>query len=41
MIIYPEGLTPEVQYFLAAIVLVVNLALYSRLICYWYGHRSQ
>lgn len=31
-IIYPEGLTREVQYALAAFVLIVNLALYARLI---------
>jgi len=40
-LIYPEGLTSEVQIVLAAIVLVVNLALYSWLICYRCGHRNE
>lgn len=39
-IIYPEGLTPEVQYFLAAIVLIVNFMLYGRIIRYRRGHRA-
>ena len=32
-IIYPEGLTPELQLMLAGIVFVVNLVFYGRLLC--------
>jgi len=31
-LIYPAGLTPGIRYLLAAVVLVVNLAVYSRLL---------
>jgi hypothetical protein len=33
-IIYPVGLTPEIQYLLAAAVLLINLAIYGWLICH-------
>lgn len=34
-LIYPPGLTPEIQFLLAAFVFVINLAIYSLLFCRW------
>jgi hypothetical protein len=39
-IIYPLGLTPEIQYLLAAAVLLINLAIYGGLICHRYKNRN-
>jgi len=32
-LVYPSGLTREIQYLLAAVVVLLNLAIYGRLIC--------
>ena len=39
-IIYPPGLTPEIQVILAAVVMVVNVTVYGWLLISWRSHSA-
>lgn len=39
-VIYPEGLTREVQFVLAGVVVITNAAIYAWLICAWRASRT-
>jgi len=41
LLVYPSGLTREIQYLLAAVVVLLNLAIYGRLICRISGKRKR
>ena len=38
-IIYPVGLTRDIQFVLAAVVIVVNVGIYGWLLCRWWRSR--
>lgn len=40
-IIYPSGLTREIQFVLAAIVLIINIAIYSWLFFRWHARKAR
>jgi hypothetical protein len=40
-VIYPAGLTRDIQFGLAGFVILVNVAIYGRLVCRWWVSRSK
>jgi hypothetical protein len=38
--IYPEGLTPQIQQVMAAVLLAANLAVYGRLVSPWFRQKK-